>query len=204
MKQEEVIPAEEIKEHKTRVEQLKASMSAIKVTSQEELTAVAGHVGEVKKLAKIVKEARDKYIAPAKAIIDQAKADFDPFINACIEIEADLKKKAQVFLDAEDARIAAQTKKEIDKVETGYQKPETAAAKIADIGPVETKVSGDHGTLSRSKVATAIIEDESKIPDEYWIPRTLDMAKINKVTKAGGIIPGVRIEMKSQMNMRAK
>lgn len=204
MKTSEVIPVEEIKEHKTRIEQLVEQMNAVKVTTQEELTAVAGYIGEIKKRVKIITEARDKYIAPAKEIIDRAKADFDPMINIGKELEAMLKKKAQDFMDAEDKRIAAAQEKEIKKVETGYQKPETAAAKIAEIAPAESKVAGDHGTLSRSKVATAVIEDESKIPDEYWIPRQLDMAKINKVTKAGGIIPGVRVEMKSQMNMRAK
>lgn len=204
MKTNEVIPAEEIKEHKTRIEQLRANMAAVKVSSQDELNAVAGFIGEVKKMAKVIKEARDKYIAPAKEIIDRAKADFDPFLSVCLEIEADLKKKAQDWMDAEDKRIEAAKEKEIKKVETGYQKPETAAEKIAEIAPVETKVQGDHGTLSRSKVATAVIEDESKIPDEYWIPRQLDMVKINKVTKAGVAIPGVRIEMKSQMSMRAK
>lgn len=204
MKTTEVIPQEEIKEHKTRIEQLRANMAAVKVTSPDELNAVAGFIGEVKKMAKAIKEARDKYIAPAKEIIDRAKADFDPFLNVCLEIEADLKKKAQDFMDAEDKRIEEAKAKEIKKVETGYQKPETAANKIAEIAPAETKVSGDHGTLSRAKVATAVIEDESKIPDEYWIPRQLDMVKINKVTKAGVAIPGVRIEYKSQMSMRAK
>lgn len=200
----EVIPVEEIKEHKTKIQSLTEKMSAIKVTSQEELTAVAGHIGDVKKMAKLIKEARDKYIAPAQEIIDRAKGDFDPMINACKEIETILKNKAQVFLDAEDKRIQEAQTKEIKKVETGYQKPETAAAKIADIGEVDTKVKGDHGTLSRSKVPTPVIEDESQIPDEYWVPRTLDIIKINKVIKAGGTIPGVRVEMKSQMNMRAK
>jgi hypothetical protein len=201
MSQIEVIPAEEIKEHKASIAGLMDQMSAIKVTSKEELTTVAGHIGAVKKAVKRVKEARDKYIAPAKAIIDQAKADFDPIIAAGNEIEGLLKKKAEDFMLAE-AKREEEAKKKI--LEDGRTKVETKVEKIGKVEEAETKVTGDHGTLGMSMIKTAVIEDESQIPDEYWIPRTLDMTKINKVVKAGGTIPGVKVEEKPQMNMRAK
>lgn len=202
-KKNEVIPADEIKEHKTRIEQLTEQMSAIKVTSQEELTQVATYIGEVKKVAKAVKEARDKYIAPAQAIIDQAKGDFDPIIRGCLAIETMLKGKAQQFMDAEDKRIEEAKKKEIAKVESGYQKPETAVEKISEMKTVAPTVEGGNGKLVRSKVKEGVIENEALIPEEYWIPRKLDLAKIQKVIKAGGVIPGVKVIEKSQMGMRA-
>lgn len=201
---DEVVPIEEVKEHKTRVAELMEQMSAIKVSSPEELTAVAGYIGQVKKSKKAITEARDKYIAPAKEIIERAKSDFNPIIDACDEIEAVLKKKAEVFMIAEKKREDDAKAKEIKKVESGYQKPETAVKNMESIKSAETKVKSEHGTLGMTTVKEVVVFDESLVPEEYYKPRELDMVKIKKVAIAGVAIPGVRVDEKSQMAMRAK
>lgn len=201
MKATEVIPVEEVQEHKTRIQKLKEQMSVIKVSSQDELTAVAGYIGEVKKMKKVVTEARDKYIAPAKEIIARAKADFDPIIDGCDEIESVLKGKAQVFM------IAEQKKEDDEKakiLKDGRTNIETKVEKIGEVKQAETKVSSAHGTLGMTKVKEVVIIDEKLIPEEYYKPRELDMVKIKKVATAGVAIPGVEVREKSQMAMRAK
>lgn len=204
VKIQEVIPRDEIKVHKTKVEQISEQMSAIKVTSKEALTQVAGHIAQVKETKKIIKAVRDKYIAPAQQIIDQAKTDFNPIMDMCDEVEAVLKKKAEVFMLAEKKREDDAKAKEIAKVESGYQKPETAVAKMGEIKKAETSVKTEKGSLSMAMVDEVIVFDASLIPEEYYKPRELDMVKINKVAKAGIAIPGVKVEKKPQMGMRAR
>lgn len=204
MQSTEVIPAAEVKENETRITTLHDQMTAITVTSEKELNQVAEHIATVKKAKKEITAVRDKYIEPAKAIIDHAKSTFDPFIKKCDEVESILKGKAQVFMEAEAKRIEEAKAKEIGKVETGYQKPETAAQKIAAMPEAKKTADTGSSTLSLKKVKEVEIEDQSKIPDEYYKPRELDMVKIKKVALAGIAIPGVKVVEKSQMASRAK
>lgn len=199
----EVISAKEVNENKQIVESLKDKMSAIKVTSQEELTQVAVHIKAVREKKALITKARDKYITPAKEIIEMAKSTYDPFIKLCEEIEAELKGKGQKFIDAEEKRVAEKTAKELSKVETGYQGDEKAAENIAKIDPAVKKAStADGATLGSKKVKEVVIYDQSLIPEEYYKPRELDMVKIKKIATAGVEIPGVRVELKTQMEFR--
>lgn len=204
MQQNQVIPMAEVEQNKNKVETLHKEMTAIKVTSKEELNAVAAHIGAVKKIQKEVSEVRDRYIAPAKEIIQHAKDTFDPIINLAKEAEEHLKKSAEAFMLAEKKREDDAKAKEIAKVESGYQKPETAARKMGEIEKAETKAETDSNTLSMKMVKDYRIIDEKKIPDEYYKPRELDLAKIRKVALAGVAIPGVEVYEKPQMASRAK
>lgn len=201
MQHNEVIPVAEVQEQKSRIESLREKMSAIKVTSKEELTAVAGHIGEIKKVKKQITEVRDRYIAPAKEIIARAKADFDPYIDACDEIEDALKQSAQTFMVAEK-------KKEDDEkariLADGRTNIETKVEKIGQVKEADKKVEAEGSTLSMKMVKNYRIVDESKIPDEYYKPRELDLQKIKKVALAGVVIPGVEVYEEPQMASRAK
>lgn len=198
---QEVISKDEIKEHKTKVQELSDQMSAITVTSKEELTTVAGHIGRAKEIKKIVTQARDKYIAPAKQIIDQAKADFNPIIDMCDEVEEVLKKKAQDFLVAEQKKEDDQKAKILNDKRTSV---DTKVEKISEVQEADTKIKTEAGTLGMKMVDEVVIVDQSLIPEEYYKPRELDMVKIKKVATAGVAIPGVKVEKKPQMAMRSK
>lgn len=203
-KNTEVIPATEVQESKTRIEALREEMSATKVSSKEDLQVVATNIAKVKESKKRVTAERDKYIAPAKEIIAHAKALFDPLIDMCDEVESVLKGKAEEYMLAEEKRIEDAKAKEIGKVESGYQKPETAVKKMEQIGDADKKVETEGSTLTLKKVKDIEIVDEQAIPDEYYKPRELDMVKIKKVALAGVVIPGVKVVEKSQMASRAK
>jgi beta-phosphoglucomutase-like phosphatase (HAD superfamily) len=203
MQTTEVIPAEEVAVVKTKIEAMREQVLAIKVTSQEELTAVAEHIGNVKKMKKFVTQERDKYITPAKEIISKAKEQYDPYITACDEAEAILKSKAQTFMLEEKKKEDELKAKEIKKVETGYQKPETAAKKIEAIPEAKKTVDAGTSKLTMKMVRDYRIVDEKLIPDEYYKPRELDLVKIRKVALAGVSIPGVEIFEKPEMVSKA-
>jgi len=200
----EVIPAAEVQATDVRITKLKDQMEAIKVTTPEELNAVAEHIAAVKQASKDVTAVRDKYIEPAKAIIEHAKSTFDPIIRRCAEIEAFLKGKAQDYMLAEKKRTDEAAAKEAAKVESGYQKPETAAKKIAAIPEAQRVSKTEKSTLSMKMVKDYRIINEALIPEEYYKPRELDTAKIRKVALAGVAIPGVEVFEKPQMDSRAR
>lgn len=199
----EVIPKDEVKEHSSTIVALKEQMSAIKVTSQEELTTVAGHIASVKKVKKVLEGVRDKYINPAKEIIAMAKGQFGPMIEACDEIEENLKGKAAIFIQKEEKRVKEQEARELAKVDSGYQKEDTATQKIAEIPDAVKNAKIEDGNLSGRKVKKVVIVDQNLIPEEYYKPRELDMVKIKRVATAGVSIPGVRVDEELEMQFRA-
>lgn len=204
MQTQEVIPVKEVQDTETRISTLHDQMSSIKVTSQEELAGVAEHIASIKAAAKEVTAIRDKYIEPAKAIIEHAKKTFNPIIDRCAAIEAHLKQVAQVYMLAEKKKADEKAAKEAAKVESGYQKPETAAKKIAEIPKAQTTAKTESGTLGMKMVKNYRIINEKAIPDEYYKPRELDLAKIRKVALAGVAIPGVEVFEEPQMQSRAR
>lgn len=204
MQNNTVIPAQEVEEKKNEVALLHEQMSAVTITNQDELNSVADHIANVKRVAKAVTEVRDKYIAPAKEIISHAKTTFDPIINQAKEVETILKGKASDFMVAEKKRADEAAAKEVAKVESGYQKPETAAEKISKIPEAKKATEATDSRLSMKMVKEVKVVDESKVPDEYYKPRELDMVKIKKVATAGIAIPGVEVTEKPQMQSRLK
>lgn len=182
---------------------IEAAVAAVKVTNQEELEAVSDSIASVKKLAKYVEEEKEKYIAPAKVIIENAKAQYDPYIARCKSAEAQLKAKAQEFLLAERKREEEVRKKIVAKVETGYIKPETAMTKLANVqvAPKTTATANSKLTLRMRKDVEIV--NESKIPDEYYKPRELDMVKLRKVVTAGVEVPGTKLIEVPDMSSRA-
>lgn len=199
---QEVIPAEEIKVVQTKIDGMQETVKAVEVKSQEDLTNVASQISAVKKMKKYVEQERDKYIKPAKEIIQTAKDKYDPYVKACEEAEKILKGKAETYMLAEAKKKEEAKAKEISKVESGYQKPETAVKKLEAIGDVQKKVDTGDSTLSMKMVKDYRIVDEAKIPEEYYKPRELDLAKIRKVALAGVAIPGVEVFEKPQMASR--
>lgn len=197
--QTEIIPQEEIKLVKGKIDSMASQVEAIKVTSPEELTQVATHIANVKKMRKYVEQERDKYIAPAKEIIAKAKEQYDPYVKACDDAELALKKKAETFMieqkkkeDAEKAKILAD----------GRTKVETKVEKLSNVKEAKKTVDTGESTLTMKMVKDIRIVDEKAIPDEYYKPRELDMVKIKKVATAGVVIPGVEVYEKPQMASR--
>lgn len=192
----EVISSEQIAVVKTKIDAMKEKVSAIQVSSTEELQAVAGYVKDIKTMKKFVEQERDKYITPAKEIIAKAKEQYDPYARACDEAEYALKEKAQVYM------LAEQKKEEAGKAKIladGRTSVETKVKKLETIPEAVKTAKTDNGSLTMKMVKDIRILDESKIPDEYYKPRELDLVKIKRVAIAGLSIPGVEVYEKPQM-----
>lgn len=185
-----------------KVSGMQTMVEETKVENEKQLGEVSDKIKTVKQMGKFIKQEMGKFIDPAKEIITATKEKYDPFLNQCKEAEDKLKKKAEVFMVAEEKRIEDEKEKIADKVETGYIKPETAVDKMEEVGEVEKTKKTANSAISMKKIKTPGNIDESLVPDEYWIPRTLDMVKIGKVIRAGVTIPGVEVIEKSSIASR--
>jgi len=186
----------------TKVGGMNRMVEETKVEDKDQLASVSDKIKDIKKLQKFIKSEMDKTIKPAKEIIDATKDRFNPFLNACIDAEKGLKEKAQVFMVDEQKKENEEREKIAKKVETGYIKPETAVNKMEEVKEAEKTSRTATSTLSMKMLKVPGKIDESKVPEEYWIPKQLDMMKISKVIRAGVEIPGVEIVEKPSMASR--
>ena len=185
-----------------KVDGLKTMVEETKVENHDQLKEVSDKIKEVKEVSKLIKEEMAKTVDPAKEIIKATKDRFQPFLENCLEAEAGLKKKAEVFMLAEKKKEDEEKKKLADKVDSGYMKPETAIDKIEEVHEAKKTAKTGKSTLSMKMIKSAGAIDESKVPEEYWIPRQLDMVKINKAVKAGIEIAGVEVKETPSMASR--
>lgn len=196
-----IINQEDVAVVKSKIENMRDAVKAITVSSQEELAKVSDHIADVRKMRKFIEQERDKYVKPAKEIIASAKDQYDPFIRATEEAEGWLKGKAQEYMLAEQKKEQAAKQKLAERVERGTMKPETAVRKMEEVQEAPKTVRSDSSKLTMKTVKDVRIIDQSKIPDEYYKPRELDMVKIKKVATAGVSIPGVEVFDKPQMSV---
>lgn len=193
----ETTPTNEIALVREKVKGMQAMIDASPVTNDEELSQVADKVKNVKALAKAIKEKKDKFVAPAKAIVDEAKATFDPLLKECENAETVLKGRATKYMLEQESARKAEEAKIAARVEKGTMKPETAMKKIEALPDAPKTVRTDTGSgLRMSKRKVAKIVDPSLIPDEFWVidevrvrREALEREKYGKEP-----IPGVAIE----------
>lgn len=197
MKKEEGNPKSEIEVVRQSVTRMKTMIESSPVTTDEELGTVADKVKNIKTLAKAIKEKKDKFVAPAKAIVDEAKATFDPLIKECENAELILKERAQKYMLAKEEKDRIAKDKIAAKVEAGTMKPETAVKKMEAMPEVQNTVRTDTGAgLRMAKRKVAKITDVSLIPDEFWIVDEVRVRReaLEREKYGKDPIPGVTIE----------
>ena len=197
-----MIENKEIQVVQKQVDGLQTMVEETVVENNDQLNSVSDKIKEVKKVIKVIKFEMAKTIDPAKEIITATKERFNPFLEDCKSAEAGLKKKAEVFMLAEKKKEDEEKEKLANKVESGYMKHETAIDKMEEVPEAKKTAKTGKSTLSMRMIKSAGAIDESKVPDEYFIPRQIDMVKINKAVKAGVVIPGVEVIEKASMASR--
>jgi len=158
--------------YREKISGMKAMIDSSLVTNDQELEAIADKIKNVKVLGKLIKQKKEKYCEPAKAIIAEARETYDPLIKECENAEIVLKQRATVYMNQkEKERIEAE-----DKIANrvgegkGKLKPETAMNQIEALPDAPKNVRTDNGSgLRMSKRKVAKIENPDLVPDEYWV-----------------------------------
>ena len=190
---------------KEKVLGMETMLERFQITNNEDLAKVSDKIKDIKKFCKFIKNKKDEYVSPAKAIIEQAKLDYDPFIKQCENAEVVLKMRAVKYHDEQEEKRKADELKIAKKVETGYIKQETAINKLESLSEVKKTVSTDNGSkLCFNKRKIVVIEKPELIPDEYWIIDDVRVRKeaLLKDKEGKEQIPGVVIREESRPSSR--
>jgi len=176
---------------------LNAYASGRVIKTDADLTPASDDLILIAGLKKSLTAKMDEYVKPIKGHLSDIEAVFRPMIDLLKQAEATNKAKITAYTDLVKARQA-----EIERV--NYEAQEVARKQAALNGGAFTvntepivapapvrKVSTGLGSISEVKAPnTWEIENETLIPKEYW---QLDTIKINRIVRAGGKIPGIRV-----------
>ena len=168
------------------------------IKSDTDLTPATNDLTLISKLKKAVKGYQDEYVSPIKTHLDKVQFVFKDLL-ACLDIvEKDNKTKIQTYIDAQKARAIEAERLNREAAELARKQAEFSGTGeiTVDTTPLEAPppikhISTESGTISEVKApSTWEIENEALIPHEYW---QLDTVKINRIVRAGGSIPGIKI-----------
>ena len=177
------VEATDIKEVKTLVGRMQKAVESVDIGDGLAVKQIAD---SIKKAKTFVTQKQNKLIEPAKAIIQEAKDTYGPFLDSCAVAEKTLKERVTQHVleerkkeDEERRKIAEKEAKERAKIEAdlaagkinedkAMEKLEKAQDKaITKMDSVqETKKSV--GGIKTRMVKDYRIIDESQIPDRYW------------------------------------
>lgn len=164
-----VVPTDVVSARK-QIKGMREMVEASKVETDEELALVADKIKQVKTLAKVIKEKKEKFTEPAKAIMAEARETFDPLLRECENAELSLKGKAKTYMLAKEQKRIEEERRIAARVEKGTMKEETAVRKIEAMPEVKNTVKTDNGSALRmAKRSVARIVNPELIPDEYWV-----------------------------------
>lgn len=190
---------------KTKAEGMSKMLEKFQVVDDKSMELVADKIKEVKMLGKFIKQKKDEYVAPAKAIIETAKEQYDPYIKMCENAEITLKSRAVKYHDEIEAKRKIEEDKIAKKAESGYIKTETAMTKMEALPEVQKTVRTDNNSkLSFAKVKKATIVNPELIPDIYWVIDEVRVRREALLRDKGGLeqIPGVVISEETSAGSR--
>lgn len=153
------------------------------ITSQEEYDATY-EIG--KKVATLLKNIDTKEKSITKPINDSLKEIrnlFKPFKTQVESVSDELKKRRQLFIQAEEAKKQIEEERIAKRVEKGTMREDTAVTKLATIEETKTDTRGGMTSVLRVKVL-----DIKLIPAEYLI---VDETKIKQAYREGVTVEGV-------------
>ena len=208
-----VVDVEEIsayptsKEGKSIISQrvaMEKKMKDLTVTTVEDRQEADEFLRKVRTFRKAVESAEKKILEPIKVIEKEVKGYFKPVVEQCKEYEGDISQAMIVQYQKEQEELAKLKAKEEAKVESGYQKAETAVDKIEEKEKdmVGKKLEGSSSTIVEK--ADCEVKDITKVPEEWLLPRAIDKTKVLAAFKADEnlVIPGIErtVSMHTRVN----
>ena len=186
----------ELVEIRQGIEKIDEEAKSVSVTNDQELSSVSDIIRQVKDLAKQIKEKKEKYTEPAKAIVLEARNTYDPLIKMCTDAEAILKKAAQKYIIEQVNRKKKEEAAIARRLENGTIKQETAIRKMEAVKEAPKNVKTESSAIRMVTRTIAKITNPELVPDEYWIINESKVKADAIERHRNGLpgIPGVEIE----------
>ena len=159
------------------------------IKTDADMSSASDFMFKVSQFQKAVEAKKDKYVAPANAIIKEARLTYNPIIKQCEEAEYSIKQKMIMFEEIKERLALKKLEKIASRVSEGKISLEQASESIDAAKPVN-QYSGDEGAISFRINKVIKITDETKIPRKWLTP---NMVAIRSACLAGEVIPGVEV-----------
>lgn len=178
----EVIPSKEVKTLQAATLKQVDVVEAKVIRSQPDLDEAVAMLKGLKEVQKQVKEKKESVTKPLNEALKAARSLFEPMETALAAAEAKLKGRMLTY----QASLAK-------KVEVAVEKAEEKIAEggsFAQAGKAVAKAAARVDAVPTMTVKKVLVEDESKLPDAYWV---IDQVKLRKDLLAGVVVPGAKI-----------
>ena len=177
--------------YKQRISIISANINKLSIKNDAEIKYAADILLQIKNFKSKIEEEKTKYVTPAKAIIAQAKKNFDPFLIKCNEAEKIIKDKMVKFSFQKEQANLKKLNALAEKISSGKIDLEQASEKVKNLEK-QKSYSGDIGSVQFRVNKIAIITDESKLPRKYLMPNSV---LIRTDILAGVKIPGAEMKI---------
>lgn len=178
------------------------------IAATEDLEAATNDLSIIANLKRALEEKRKEYIKPLQ---DHLKGINDTFkmLMAPIETADQITRKKILAFQAEQERIR-QEQFEINRLRTEAAQKEAALhggeisepVQLVEVGAAAPKrISTDMGTVGQRMITKWEVLNFSQVPDEF---KVIDSAKVTKLVKGGGSIPGIRVWQEPILAVKAR
>lgn len=200
---EKIKTSEEMERYGGSVSGMIEAGSAIQIKDDESASQAVTFLGGIKSFLKEADEKRKDLTKGAKEFIDTVNGIFKPWETKLKEVDHGLRNRLSLYqLAKEVAEIRAreEAEKKLQKQLDKAEKTGVMPTKLVEVPVEQPKTfSGDGAAASFRTIREFEIEDQEKIPAEYWM---LDEVKIGKIIRAGGTILGVKVIEKKVPSIR--
>jgi hypothetical protein len=156
---------------------------ALKIRTSEDLDGAKETLGKIAKAQKVVKARKEAITKPLMAGLKQVRDLFRPIEQTLDEAEDLTKGKMLDYYAFLDKKEDKAEKKIEAKIDEGSMSAEKAGEKLQVFEDKKREIP-------TMRIAKVLIEDQDKIPDEYWM---LNLVKLNADVKAGREVPGAKL-----------
>lgn len=174
---------------KATVSKAEIAANNLEIKTKEDLVPATELLGKIKSVGKIIKDKKEGMTKPINEALKNIRSFFSPVELQFNNAETIVKRKMEIFNNAERLKAIKKTEVIEKKVEEGKMSFDKAVEKIESITP-DRKVETESGAVQFRTIKEVIIEDEKLIPREYLV---VDTVKVRKVALAGVEIPGVKV-----------
>lgn len=195
----EMVEDKELQIVKQNTNKAMSAAQALTITTDEDLNGATELLTKINLAGDMIKKRKEEITKPLNEALKSARELFRPLEDAQQNAKQIVAQKMVDYKRAQDEARRKEQERLAARVEKGTMKPETAMRKMEELPDAPKSVKTEAGAVSFKEVPVAIITDETQIPRTYLVP---DMVKINKAIRAGIEIPGIKVEMRTDIANR--
>lgn len=202
--------------------------TSIEIENDRHVQVVSEKLGILRKQIKEIEKDRDRVLNPLKKATQELRSMANDILLPFKKIESDLKQKLGTYWTAQRKRVEQEaTDKRAKEIETERKKAalaldtsiktgssvafEESEQREKNIERLESKeinasqtVRGETVTVAETTYYEWWVEDESTVPDKYWV---IDQKELNRIARSYGknkiVITGIAFERRSRVAVGA-